>query len=101
MAKNDQFIKAARAAQNVLIEKVYNPVFFAALSQLGVPVNNQQEAQNYLKVASVLLEHAKKAGLAINPEPPCPELIKEAAKYLKQDKMVKNAAVVFSRLRSR
>lgn len=100
MATNDQFVKAAQAAQNALIEKVYNPVFFTTLNQLGIPVTNQKEASNYLKMASVLLEHAKKAGFAINPDPPSPELIKAAMQYMRQDKLVKNAAMVYSKLRS-
>lgn len=94
--RDNDFVKAAAVAQKTIIERVYNPKFFETLSALYGPPKNVEEATAVLKLASRLLQEAKKAGFPSEPEYPGSEAIKAAAAMLQKDETVKKAAIVLN-----
>jgi len=92
--KDNDFVKAAAVAQNTIIERVYNPVFYKTISELYGAPRSQEEAKALLKIASALILRAKELGLPSEPEPPSYTSVKSAATMLEKDDVVKKAAIV-------
>jgi len=87
-------------ATNLLLDRVYQPVFFAKLAQYGIQPRNQEEAQLLLKLAAHLRQTAiQNFGVrAVIPDPPTPAEIDAAKKYSESDQQVKAAAYVYSQI---
>lgn len=88
--------KQAEKAVAVLAEKVYNPVFFNKLAELGVQVNSTDEAGQLLKLAHTLRERALRSfGPSVLQTSAEPAYVDAARQFVNSDAQVKAAALVF------
>jgi len=85
-------------AKNLLVDQVYRPVFFAKLAKYGFQPRTYEEAANFLKLAAFLRDLAARqyGPQAIRPEPPTPEYIDAARRFVEANEQIKAAAYVYT-----
>ena len=91
-----------QAALKVLSDSVYNPVFFKRLEQYGIPMpQSKEQADELLKSAALLRQQAIQSGLLRDVELPTPEVTAAALRFIRDDKTVKTAALIYKKLTSK